>query len=263
MLQEHQNNTQKMNQSSYFIKSLTGKYNWMKLNASVIAWMYFYKWLCIDREKLLCLDTLQGVRKYVRERFKIEKSKRKMSETTFKYILLFARMFQVMDSRLMIVNTSFGLGIEATAPLESGKLCCTGFVIGVGNTTKNFVHPSTITIDGEIYYLMGPLALINHSCLSSNTFSQENQFSSISRSKSTELFAGFDDKFKETVVKCRYIYLKLNDPVDSGEVMVNYSPKDLNKLKPFKRVFKDLGFICECSRCSSLEQHQSVTPTHQ
>lgn len=133
------------NQASYFIKSLTGKYNWMQLNASVIACMYFYKWLCTDREKLLCLDTLQGVRKYVRERFKIEKSKRKITETTFKYILLFARMFQLMDSRLMIVYTSFRLAIEATESLESGKLCCTGFVIGVGNTTKNFVHPSTIT----------------------------------------------------------------------------------------------------------------------
>jgi hypothetical protein len=94
---------------SFYMQAISGNYPWMKMGASVVAWIYFYKWLCIDRHCLLEIKSLEETKNYVKEQLKKEKAKRKFTRAESHYIYFLIKMFQVMDSRSCIITTNIGL----------------------------------------------------------------------------------------------------------------------------------------------------------
>jgi hypothetical protein len=160
-----------------------------------------------------------------------------------------------MDCRLRITTTEVGLAIEATEAISDAKICCPGFIVHVGIRPDNFSYPSLIVLHNEEYFIMDPLTLLNHSCLSTNFLSQPNQFQSISATKAKFLLEGFDSLFTKTFDRCKYLYLKLNETVFPGEIFINYNA-DIS-LEPYKTGFRQLGFICQCTRCRDLPKKSS------
>jgi len=93
---------------SFYMQAISGNYPWMKMGASVVAWIYFYKWLCIDRHCLLEIKSLEETKNYVKEQLKKEKAKRKFttvwehpSPSTYTNVIVFAVIGCTEDIALM------------------------------------------------------------------------------------------------------------------------------------------------------------------
>jgi hypothetical protein len=74
-------NIEEMNKN-FYMQALAGNYPWMRIQASVVAWIYFYKWLCDDKTRLLNIKSLEEAIDYAREQRKF---------TEFNYIFFMLR----------------------------------------------------------------------------------------------------------------------------------------------------------------------------
>jgi hypothetical protein len=71
---------------NFYKQALTADNPWMRMQAYMIVWIYFYKWLCIDKNRFLSIKSLEEARNYAKQ-LQTGKSRRKFKTSEFSYIL--------------------------------------------------------------------------------------------------------------------------------------------------------------------------------
>lgn len=223
-----------------------------------ILWLFFEKWLHQDKANLLKIDTLPDVGKYMKK----HKAKQHSAKGYWRsYVLLLIRMCRRLHERIAInTNSKYGMGLNVKSTILEAEenVIIPGIMIPVKNITNDFKFLTLIqgenSSDGKdrIYFLIGPISLLNHSCSSTISIDSECPLSDIMYrfDEDNSLWNGLDSKFVQVYSKYLGTNIVFNgaDILRKGEILISYAPNDTNK----RQTFTALGFDCNCDVCMRL-----------
>jgi hypothetical protein len=223
---------------------------------AAVWWSFFIQHLEQNDDILYC-DNRDKMRQFV-----INNRKKKGRFTMERYwldlLILLVRMFTRLDSRVKITrSSSYNLGLLVKVDIhDTQTIHIPGMIVPLEKESM-IKYPSLMAINNRTCFVLGPIALLNHSCESRIYFSNARKLSTIWKDDS--IWNDFSVFFRNTYQNSRrFIDIKIEQDMfmnipklRKGEIFVNYKASiTTDDESPEK--FDALNFECKCPKCIQL-----------